>query len=203
MENRFSDDQKRELRRLVSNLRSLVASSVALTAPLDALKELADAAEALEAKAAAFAGQRPFERFGPPIDGDLNTILPWSVISGRYHPLAVPVAMRVADGKVIGTVTFGLAYEGPPDGVHGAMVAAVYDEVLAFAGMINGTPGHTGTLTIKYRGITPLHTELRFEAWVERTDGRKITVHGSCYAGDTLCTEAEALFIQFQGGFAG
>jgi hypothetical protein len=194
----YDDDHKRELRRLATALRGLVESSVALTAPLTVLTELADGAEALGAKAAGFAGERPFPRYAPPIDGDLNTILPWSVISGPYNPLAAPVSMSMDGGKAIGLARFGLAYEGPPGGVHGAVVAGVWDQVLAYACMIHGTPGHTATLTTHYRAITPLHAELRFEAWVDRTDGRRIHARGRCHAGATLVSEADGMFIRFR-----
>lgn len=196
----YDEDQKRELRRFAGALRGLVESSVALTAPLATLTALADQAEALGARTAELAGARPFPRYSAPVDGDLNTILPWSLISGPYNPLAAPVAMSAADGKAVGTGRFGLAYEGPPDGVHGGVVAAVWDQVLAFACMIRGIPGHTASLTTHYRAITPLHRELRFEAWVDRTDGRRVYAQGRCHAGDTLVSEAEGVFIQFRNG---
>jgi acyl-coenzyme A thioesterase PaaI-like protein len=196
----YDDDHKRELRRLADALRGLVESAVALTAPLPALAAMADEAEALGARAAGFAGQRPFPRYSAPVNGDLNTILPWGVISGPYNPLAAPVSMSMEEGKAIGTARFGLAYEGPPGGVHGGVVAAVWDQVLAYACMIRGTPGHTATFTTHFRAITPLHQELRFEAWVERSDGRRIFAHGRCHAGETLVSEAEGMFIRFRDG---
>jgi hypothetical protein len=198
----YDDDQKRELRRLADALRGLVESSVALTAPLSELRALADEAEAIRARAAGFAGERPFPRYSAPVDGDLNTILPWSVISGPYNPIAAPVSMSSDGGKAIGTASFGLAYEGPPGGVHGAIVAGVWDQVLAFACMIQGTPGHTATLTTHYRAITPLHQELRFEAWVERTEGRRVYAKGRCTIGDTLVSEADGVFVQFRERFS-
>jgi acyl-coenzyme A thioesterase PaaI-like protein len=111
--------------------------------------------------------------------------------------------MSTADGKALGTARFGLAYEGPPGGVHGGVVAAVWDQVLAFACMIQGTPGHTASFTTHYRAITPLHTELRFVAWVERSEGRKVYARGACHAGETLVSEAEGVFIRFRDGFTG
>jgi hypothetical protein len=194
------DPQKRELRRLTEALRGLVQSSVALTAPLAELSALADAAEAVAARAAAFAGERPFPRYGAPVDGDLDSILPWSPVSGRYNPIAAPVSMSSDGGKAIGTGRFGLAHEGPPGGVHGGVVAGVWDQVLAFACMIAGTPGHTATLTTHFRAITPLHQDLRFEAWIERAEGRRIHARGECRAGATLVSEAEGLFILFRSG---
>jgi hypothetical protein len=190
------DTQKQELRRLAEALRGLVDSSVALTAPLAELTAMADAAEALRTRAATFAGQRPFPRYAAPVDGDLNTILPWSPISGRYNPLAAPVSMSNENGKAIGTARFGLAYEGPPGGVHGGVVAGVWDQVLAFACMVAGMPGPTATFTTHFRAITPLHTELRFEAWVERTEGRRVYAMGRCHAGETLVSEADGIFIR-------
>ncbi|MBZ0231313.1 MAG: PaaI family thioesterase, partial [Deltaproteobacteria bacterium] len=157
-------------------------------------------AEALGARAASRAGERPFPRYAAPVDGDLNTILPWGVISGPYNPIAAPVAMSMEEGKAIGTVRFGLAYEGPPGGVHGGVVAAVWDQVLAFACMLHGTPGHTATFSTHYRAITPLHETLRFEAWVERTEGRRVHARGQCHAGATLVSEADGVFVRFRDG---
>ena len=62
----------------------------------------------------------------------------------------------------------------------------------------------TGTLTIKYRNPTPLHTELFFEAEIIKIEGRKIFTVARLYAGDVMTAEAEGLFIsvgeeKFQG----
>ena len=42
---------------------------------------------------------------------------------------------------------------------------------------------------------TPLDTDLRFEATVQRVEGRKIFAEGRLYNGDVLTAEAEGLFI--------
>jgi len=102
--------------------------------------------------------------------------------------------------SAVASVTFGSAYEGPPGSVHGGYVAAAFDEVLGFVQATTGNPGFTGTLTIKYRNPTPLHTELRFHGEVVRTEGRKTWAVGRLYAGDALCAEAEALFISAKPG---
>ena len=67
--------------------------------------------------------------------------------------------------------------------MHGGYVAAAFDEVLGFANSLSGTPGMTGTLTVRYRRPTPLHTELRFEGRYERSEGRKIFTDGQLFAG--------------------
>jgi acyl-CoA thioesterase FadM len=54
----------------------------------------------------------------------------------------------------------------------------------------------TGTLTIRYRRPTPLYRELRFAAWVERVEGRRIISKGEVWADDVLTAESEGIFVQ-------
>ena len=119
----------------------------------------------------------------------------WSPLIGRANPLAPPIVMRTEGDRVDGRVTFGTAYEGPPGCVHGGFVAAAFDEVLGYAQALTGNPGFTGTLTVRYRTPTPLHTELTFDAGVDRVEGRKIFASSTLHAGDCLCAEGEGIFI--------
>lgn len=97
--------------------------------------------------------------------------------------------------KVVGRVRYGYAYEGPPGCVHGGVIAAAFDEVLGFAQSLSGKPGMTGTLTIRYRKPTPLETDLVFEGWVEKVEGRKIFTVGRCRVGEEVTVEAEGVFV--------
>jgi len=92
-------------------------------------------------------------------------------------------------------VCFGSAYEGAPGCVHGGWVAAAFDEALGFAQSLSAHPGMTGTLTVRYRKPTPLHSELRMECWVDRVEGRKVFATGTLHAGDVLTAESEGIFI--------
>lgn len=97
---------------------------------------------------------------------------------------------------VVGTVCLGSEREGPPRTVHGGMVAAVFDEVLAGVLATAGASGSvTGKLTVRYRKPTPTNTDLRFEAWVEHHQGRRLTARAQCVANGEVTAEAEALFI--------
>jgi acyl-CoA thioesterase FadM len=68
-------------------------------------------------------------------------------------------------------------------------------QILAIANLANGVGGPTASLTVTYKRPTPLHTPLRFEAWTDRIDGRKVWARGRCHAGDELVSESEGLFI--------
>ncbi len=64
---------------------------------------------------------------------------------------------------------------------------AAFDEVLGYAQSVAGNLGMTGTLTVRYRSPTPLHTELAFQAPVTRAERRKTYVAGTLRAGEVLC----------------
>ena len=119
---------------------------------------------------------------------------------GLMNPLSMPMEMGRDEsvgefGAITGNVVFTEPYEGPPGHCHGGFIAAAFDEVLGMAQSLTGRPGMTGKLSITYRSPTPLHTNIMFRGWVERIDGRKIFTKGTAYNGDTLCAEAEVLFL--------
>jgi hypothetical protein len=121
--------------------------------------------------------------------------LPRSPLLGSLHPAAAPLAWDMRDGRFVGHGVLGAAYEGPPGYVHGGWVALMFDEALGVANVANGYPGMTARLTIRYRRPTPLGAELRLEAWTTGREGRRITTAGSLAAGDTVCAQAEGLFV--------
>ncbi len=119
---------------------------------------------------------------------------------GAMNPISMPMVMTqdptVGEfGAVIGTGTFTEPFEGPPGHIHGGFIAAAFDEVLGMAQSLTGRPGMTGTLSIKYRSPTPLNTPIVYKGWVDRVEGRKIFTKGQSFNGDTLCAEAEVLFL--------
>jgi acyl-coenzyme A thioesterase PaaI-like protein len=123
-----------------------------------------------------------------------------SGISGRSNPLAPPLRIRLDGDRTVGAAIYGDAYEGPPGCLHGGFVAAAFDDLLGCAQMASGTAGFTGTLTIRMRKPTPLHTRIDYEAGVTRVSGRRIVCWGRSTADDQLLAEAEGIFITPPGG---
>jgi acyl-coenzyme A thioesterase PaaI-like protein len=123
-----------------------------------------------------------------------------SPIRGRLNPVAPPLSIELGarpDGTplVVGHARLSMSYEGPPHGVHGGWVAALFDDVLGAAQWLIQSRGVTARLTVQYRHVTPVEEDLRFEAWIERREGRRVVARATCHAGDTLTAEAEALFL--------
>jgi len=113
-----------------------------------------------------------------------------------YNPINPPIEIELRGKVLYGRTTLGLPYEGPPNMVHGGMVAHLFDQMLGYANTANGIPGFTATLTIRYLKPTPLFTELRIEAQPVRNEGRKIFSEAKLYAGEILTAEAEGLFLR-------
>jgi acyl-coenzyme A thioesterase PaaI-like protein len=192
---------RQEMRRLAAAAREVIERLVATTAQEEALRRAADRLEEASADLAGWPQGRIYEGYAEPANaGDPHAFFDHSPLQGAANPLAPPVRLEVRDGVVHGDVHFGSAYEGPPSSVHGGYVAAAFDEVLGMAQSLGGSPGMTGTLTIRYRKPTPLHTDLRFEARLDRQEGRKIFCSGELFAGDLLCAEAEGIFISVDIG---
>ncbi len=190
-EHRLAD----QMRRIINRLVIVRADTEELRQAADAAQDFADRLDALPARldeaVISEAGLAPQDH------------LLYSPLAGTNNPVAPPLVMeRVeVDGATVtvGSVRFGAAYEGPPGHVHGGFVAAMFDELL---GRSQGSAGFTAYLTTTFRKPTPLFRELTLRAWVDRVEGRKRWIKGTCHLGDLLLTEAEGLFVAPPGGAA-
>lgn len=190
------DARRLEARRAGDALRLLIERIVATEAPVEELARIRRLAE----EAAAMIDGRPQGHLFPVVNeastgGSPFAFFDNSPLLGRANPIAPPMDLGVDGERIVGTVTFGSAYEGAPGCVHGGFIAAAFDELLGMTQSLSGTPGMTGTITVKYRSPTPLHVELRMEGELLRVEGRKIFTEGRLYSGDTLCAESDAVFI--------
>ncbi len=183
-------------RRLATAMREVIERLVTSGAPEDELREAAVALERYAEHLETHPRLLRREGFGETSPaGDVAEFFDMSPLIGLSNPLSPPVELWIDENRAFGRVRFGSAYEGPPGHVHGGFIAAAFDEVLGYAQSLAENPGMTGRLTVHYRSPTPLELELRFEAWVERVEGRKTITRGELYAGELLCAEAEGLFV--------
>jgi acyl-coenzyme A thioesterase PaaI-like protein len=185
-----------EKRRVAAAMRKVIDRLVSTDAPAGELRRAADELERFARTLDDLPTRSWLEGYAESATaGDATAMFDMSPLIGLSNPISPPIDFDIRDGRVYGRARFGNAYEGPPGHLHGGMVAAAFDEVLGFVQCVTQQPGMTGTLTIRYRAPTPLHRELRFEAWVDAIDGRKTIAKGTLHCGDTLCAEAEGIFI--------
>lgn len=194
-----SDPRRAALHTLADETRRLINGLVATGAPQEVIEP---AIEDVRRAADRFDGFGRGSLYGwgevANAGAEPGAMFDHSPLIGKANPLAPPMILEVRDDRVLGTVTFGAAYEGPPGHVHGGYVAAMFDELLGAGQTLAGTAGMTGTLTVRYRKPTPLHTELHVTAWLDRVEGRKIFVNASCEAGGQQVSEAQGIFVSLQ-----
>jgi acyl-coenzyme A thioesterase PaaI-like protein len=188
-------------RRAGAAARELIGALVSSTAPAADLEAVAASLEAVNARLRPHAVKSRFEgveglRIGRDSAFD-ERIFEYHPFAGPSNPLAPPLVLsQTASGNAVATVTYDHRHEGMPSRVHGGVLAAAFDLILAAAASrAAGRPAPTGRLTIRYRVPTPLHTELRYESWLHSHEGRKILTKATVSAGDEVCAEAEGLFI--------
>jgi len=184
-------------RRLAEAMRQVIGRLVQSNAPEDELRRAAEALERYAEQLSSHERLKRYEGYGESANtGDVGAFVDQSPMIGLANPLAPPVRIeQTGEHSAVGRVHFSAAYEGPPGCVHGGFVAAAFDEVLGFVQSLSGSPGFTGTLTVKYRSPTPLHSDLEYHCELDRQEGRKIFASGRSLAGDRLCAEAEAIFV--------
>jgi len=188
-------------RRLAAAMRRVIDCLVVTSAPEDRIREAADTLERFADSLSAYPTRARLWGYAESSTaGNVGAFFDLSPLMGLANPLAPPITLTAEKDRVHGTVVFGSAYEGPPGCVHGGFVAAAFDEVLGFAQSLTGNPGMTARLTVHYRRPTPLHTELRFEGRVVRTEGRKIYATAEIRVAGEVTAEAEGLFVSIDSG---
>jgi acyl-coenzyme A thioesterase PaaI-like protein len=192
---------------LVDATRALIATQRRADAPVDALERataLVREATALLAphRVDGVPGQNALRAASPDRDqfatGDPARFFPYSPVVGPLNAIAPPVVFTFDGERMRGAGTLDAPYTGPPGTVHGGVVALVLDELLGAVNASLGLGAYTGTLTIRYERPTPIGQELTFDAWVDRTEGRKVFTVGTISADGTVTARAEGVFIRVE-----
>ncbi|CAN3129199.1 PaaI family thioesterase [Mycobacterium sp. smrl_JER01] len=123
--------------------------------------------------------------------------MPWgNAVIGVRNPTAPPLVIhKDADGTARSEFYLGAAFEGPPGHVHGGVSAKILDHILGDAASKPDAHRLTGTITVRYRRLTPLG-RLHSEARVTHTDGFKTYAVGHIADSTGVTVEAEAVFIE-------
>lgn len=207
-----STPRRVEQRRLAAAMREVIEQLISTTATTDELAAAADKMEAFSEVLGAYPSGKTYLGFAEsaiagqetgdaqPGDPEWFAFFDHSPFIGLANALSPPVHLSYDGDRVVGSVTFGAAYEGPPGCVHGGYIAGVFDELLGATQSLSGDQGMTAHLGIDYRRPTPLGVPLTLEGWFDRRDGRKIYASAAMYADGELTAEASGLFIAFDRG---
>lgn len=189
---------------LADELRRVIERLVDQEVPAERLAHARELAAALRAELSGERRPRWYDGGSPagdPTEPARRAYLALSPIRGSGNPVAPPLVaegwLDREDGRRVlrATARLGAAYEGPPHGVHGGWVAALFDDLLGEAQQSARKAGVTASLTVRFRHITPLDEPLRLDAWIHEERGRRIVARATCHAGGTLTADAEAMFV--------
>lgn len=177
---------------LAQSTRALIDAVIRTTVDSPTLEDVRRQVDALTARLQASQLPGPFGISVTP-EGDVRAH--GNTVVGLRNAIAPPLLMqRDPAGRAWADVTLGAAYEGPPGMVHGGVAALLLDQVCGEAAAAGGSPGMTGTLTLRYCRATPLGP-ISVEAHVVGVEGIKTTVRGSISDPEGVTVECEGLFI--------
>ncbi len=192
-----------------ASIRQLISHIRKTKAPAELLQDVEREVKDLAARLAPYDHPGPYAqrrlvlREGLDHDRDIDDPIeyfPYSPIIGPLNPIAPPIDFKLVGREMRAVHSFDAQYTGPPNAVHGGVIALVFDELLGSIGAILDVGGFTGTLRVVYRSLTPLGQPIRMRSHIDREEGVKIFIKGEMRVGEgadeRLCSEAEGIFIR-------
>jgi len=123
------------------------------------------------------------------------------LLIGKASPIAFPIKLEMIDDKINGNACVPVSYQGPPERVHGGVVACMFDVLLSRTQLLCDFLGFTASLKVDYKGAVPLGKVLELEAWVVEVDEGKLFNAGKISVDGKVCATAEGLWIKPKHGF--
>lgn len=195
-------------RRIGAALKQVTDQMVRCDASPEELAEVAGQLEAVAARTAGY-GRRSqgkiYEKFfsRTATQQDVLDILDYEIFTGLSTPISPPMKLWLDGDRVRGKANLGLPFQGPPGRVHGGVIAAMLDVLMAKTQDLSGTMGVTGTLNIRFIRATPLKTDIDMEARILRTEGRKLFCEGRLFVNGEQTVHAEGIWIAMAQSFRG
>ena len=170
-------------------LRRLIATALSMEKEDERVGKLVGDLSTMEETLAALGPTDPAPRIGPDPRPDQRVYLDHGRDIGSYNPCFPEYGIQVEGEKASGTVSFPVAYEGPPGYVHGGFLAVFFDCAIQHHNCDYGVAGKTTSLHVEYRRPTPILETLRFE--VERSsDASRITSRARIELDGTVLCQA-------------
>ncbi|WP_018506097.1 PaaI family thioesterase [Parafrankia discariae] len=172
----------------MDNLRHLLDVVAGARPPSEMVTQVADEFARISAQLAPFTVAESTRATGLRLD-----------LPGRGQTMAPALLWDVHDSEQASCrVTFGRHYLTVNGAVHGGALPLAFDEALAMLANTGRPFARSVYLNVTYRALTRVDVPLRLDATVDRVEGRKLFLTGRLFDGDTLCADAEGLFVQLR-----
>ena len=164
----FGVDPLPQAMRAAGLLRQVTALAAALEQEDDALEQLIGDLERAEEILRQRVPADATPRVGPDAPNDGRVYVDHAFDIGAHNACFPEYEIVVVDeASAYGSVSFPIAYEGPPGVVHGGFLALFFDCVVQHHNCEVGLAGKTWSLAVRYSRPAPLGKPLRFT--LERT----------------------------------
>ncbi len=191
-----------QTRRIATDLLRGDHSASDLLALAERLRVEADALSAVPDRVPDYSRFDQPDSMPVPDEGEEFFNSPDRPFSGRGHAYGLPMRVYREGDRAVTDIVLDLSHQGAPGMSHGGFVAAIYDDLLGFLLLLEETMAFTAYLTINYKAGTIIGEPLRFEAWIDRVEGKKLFLAGECRdSSGTIVTTAEGLFIDASDKF--
>ena len=116
---------------------------------------------------------------------------------GPANPIGLQLGgFRLDSSRVFAEFTPRSDYRGFSDLLHGGIVAAALDEIMAWTAILTEeVMVMTGTLQLRYRKPARAGTTFTMEGRLVERRGRRLQLSGRMLDGDTILAEGSGLFL--------
>ena len=114
---------------------------------------------------------------------------------GRDNPVGLKIDFRMEGDRCVGEFTPSPNHVGYRNTVHGGIIYAALDDVMANVLYLQNVKAHTARCEIRYRKPLEVGQTMGLAGWIERRRGRLALLKGEARHAGTLIADCEASFM--------
>jgi len=124
-------------------------------------------------------------------DDEKQIHVPYCFGCSPDNPLGLKINFTIKDNVVLGEFTSHTYHMGPPEAVHGGIIATLIDESISFFGRgVLKEDVRTMRLEIVYRNQAPIGERMWVEARLQEEKRRKLIITAQVYTEENTIAEA-------------
>ncbi len=116
---------------------------------------------------------------------------------GAENPIGLRIKFALADERVTAQFTPNENHVGYENTVHGGIIYAALDDVMANCLYLQNIKAHTARCEIRYRKALEVGQTINLTGWIENRKRRLVVLKGEARLvnGDALVADCEASFM--------
>jgi uncharacterized protein (TIGR00369 family) len=123
---------------------------------------------------------------------------PMCFACGQANPVGLKIRFELEDGRVTAQFTANENHVGYENTVHGGIIYAALDDVMANVLYLQGIKAHTARCEIRYRRPLEVGQSINLTGWIDSDRRRLYVLRGEARLADSddLVADAEASFMR-------